>query len=194
MSNRKIKSQKVLATTPRLSLMEDEVIMPDGKEKKQYKINTLDGVLVVPIKVAEDGKVNFVMIEQYRHPIGRRQLEFPGGAVEGGEEVLFCAERELYEETGYRAATLKSIYMFCPAPSMSSFKTYVYLAVVTGVQDPLFLEDYEIENGFEVVEKSAEELWKMIRENEITDGKTLAALSVVLLQSPKASEYMESMI
>ena len=45
-----------------------------------------------------------IVERQWRHPIGKALLEFPAGKLEAGEPPLACAVRELFEETGYRAA------------------------------------------------------------------------------------------
>ena len=45
-----------------------------------------------------------IVERQWRHPIGKALLEFPAGKLEAGEPVIACAVRELFEETGYRAA------------------------------------------------------------------------------------------
>ena len=45
-----------------------------------------------------------ILIEQYRHALGRRLWELPAGLLDvQGEPAQDAAERELTEETGYRA-------------------------------------------------------------------------------------------
>lgn len=52
-----------------------------------------------------------VLVEQFRHPVRRSVIELPGGLIGDGptrsdEDALVTAERELLEETGYRAGKL----------------------------------------------------------------------------------------
>ena len=45
-----------------------------------------------------------VLIRQFRIPVRQELLEVPAGLLDvPGEDALTCAERELYEETGYRS-------------------------------------------------------------------------------------------
>ena len=61
--------------------------------------------LIVPI---EDGHV--WLIEQFRHPVGRRFWEFPQGAWEGVDaSPEDLARGELAEETGLRAASMEPL-------------------------------------------------------------------------------------
>ena len=58
----------------------------------------------VAILAIVDGEV--IMVEQYRVPLGRRALELPSGLQDYGEDYLTTANRELEEETGYRAKSM----------------------------------------------------------------------------------------
>ncbi|MCX7736122.1 MAG: NUDIX hydrolase [Candidatus Kapabacteria bacterium] len=44
-----------------------------------------------------------VLVSQYRHGIDEITLEVPGGLVDPNEEPLDAAERECFEETGYKS-------------------------------------------------------------------------------------------
>ena len=45
-----------------------------------------------------------VLVRQFRVPVRQELLEVPAGLLDiPGEDALSCAERELYEETGYRS-------------------------------------------------------------------------------------------
>jgi ADP-ribose pyrophosphatase len=72
-----------------------------------------------------DGTRHVILVSQYRVPLGRFSLEIPAGLVgddagSEGEEVLTAAARELEEETGYRAGTLKVLGEFYSSPGMVS--------------------------------------------------------------------------
>jgi ADP-ribose pyrophosphatase len=68
-----------------------------------YRFTGPDGAVIWP--VTNDNC--FVLVRQYRPAQERYTLEFPAGLVEYGEDPAAAARRELYEETGYRAADLK---------------------------------------------------------------------------------------
>ncbi|WP_338426113.1 NUDIX hydrolase [Sphingopyxis kveilinensis] len=64
-----------------------------------------------------------ILVEQYRVPLKRSCLELPAGLVgddSAGEAAEVAAARELEEETGYRAATWRTVGEFCSSPGMVS--------------------------------------------------------------------------
>jgi ADP-ribose pyrophosphatase len=79
----------------------DLVEQPDGSRKRYYWAELATAVVVTAV---HDGHVVFV--EQYRPTIRHEQLELPAGVVDEGESFTTAAERELREETGFRANSL----------------------------------------------------------------------------------------
>ncbi len=71
------------------------------------RVNVHGVAVLVPVT----GNAELVLVEQYRPPVRRRMVELPAGLV-GDEEALRdeslweAANRELEEETGYRAGRL----------------------------------------------------------------------------------------
>ncbi len=66
-----------------------------------------------------------VLVEQYRPPVRSRMIEWPAGLVGGEqspdeEQILDAANRELEEETGYRAAGLSILTEGPPSSGQSS--------------------------------------------------------------------------
>jgi ADP-ribose pyrophosphatase len=82
-----------------LHVRRDRIRLPDGGQATREFIVHPGAVMVVPI--LDDGRL--VMERQWRYPLARVMLEFPAGKLEAGEPTLQCAQRELFEETGYRA-------------------------------------------------------------------------------------------
>ena len=82
-----------------LDVRRDVVAMPDGAHATREYVVHPGAVVVVPL--LDDGRL--VLERQYRYPVGRVMLEFPAGKIDAGEPALQCAQRELAEETGYRA-------------------------------------------------------------------------------------------
>ena len=83
-----------------LDVRRDTVAFADGSSATREYIVHPGAVMVVPL--LDDGRL--VMERQFRYPLGRVLLEFPAGKLDAGESVQHCAQRELAEETGYRAA------------------------------------------------------------------------------------------
>lgn len=181
-----------LAETQHMTLVQDTATSPSDKQIEYTHLKIQDGVMIVPIKLFA-GEVSFILTSQYRYPTGKVSLEFPGGAVAPNEPTEASALRELLEETGYTSNKIKFIYVMDTISPLSSAKTYVYSAVVEGEPAPLQIEESEKDFGLTTRECSADQVLKLLRDNEITDSRTVAALSAVLLQSPKAIEYADSL-
>src|SRR5438093_3683841 len=77
----------------------DDVVLPDGAHAKREYIVHPGAVAVVPR--LPDGKL--LLERQYRYPLRRVFIEIPAGKLDPDESALACAQRELREETGYRA-------------------------------------------------------------------------------------------
>ena len=124
--------------------------------------------LIVPI---EDGQV--WLIEQFRHPVGRRFWEFPQGAWEGVDsspEEL--ARGELAEETGLRADRMELLGRLHFAYGLTDQAVDIWRA--TGLEPgPQALEETEV--GLVVARFSVTEVDRMVRENEIRDAASVAA-------------------
>jgi ADP-ribose pyrophosphatase len=100
----------------------------NGKEGIFHLLKAPDWVNVVPVLNDEEGKTCFLMVKQYRQGIAGITVEFPAGLIERGESPSLAAGRELYEETGYRAETLKQIGTIAPNPAFMTNRCYTFFA------------------------------------------------------------------
>jgi len=93
-----------------------------------YRTNASGVVVLVPVTNAGE----LILVEQYRIPVGSRVMELPAGLVgdSGDKEEDFeaAAQRELFEETGYRAASLTEL-LTCPStPGLTDEMVTIYYA------------------------------------------------------------------
>ncbi|MBW8295777.1 NUDIX hydrolase [Sphingopyxis sp.] len=82
----------------------------------------IHAAVILAIDDATDGR-HVILVEQYRVPLKVNCLELPAGLVgddSADEAVEVAAERELEEETGYRAANWRVIGEFFSSPGMVS--------------------------------------------------------------------------
>jgi 8-oxo-dGDP phosphatase len=108
-----------------LRLRTDLVRMPDGEVAERDLIEHPGAVAVVALD--DTGQV--LMIRQYRHPAGKLLWEIPAGLRDvPGEQPLVTAERELLEETGYRARHWHLLADVFNSPGMSDERVLVFLA------------------------------------------------------------------
>jgi len=114
-----------------------------------------------------------IMEKQYRHPIGRELLEIPAGTLEKGEKPEECAARELIEETGYRAGSLKPLGRCYMTPGYCTELIHFFVATnLSKVERHEMDEDEEIT----IVRVSVEDAVKMILNGGIEDAKTVCAI------------------
>ncbi len=131
------RSAEVLFHHPLLSLERQQLVAGPGEERQALVLAAPDWVNVVPL--LPDGRV--VMVRQWRFGIAAPTLELPGGVVDPGESALAAAGRELCEETGYRAASLRSLGEVTPNPAILANRCTTFLATdlerVAAPQDTL---------------------------------------------------------
>lgn len=125
-------------------------------------------VAVIPVK--DDGKI--VLVRQYRLPAGRSLIEIPAGTKKEGEEDYECAQRELLEETGYKARVLRKIMSFYPAPGYSTEKITLFFAKGLEKAEQSLEEDEAIE----VFETTVEDAAEMLKNGTVEDAKTIIGL------------------
>jgi 8-oxo-dGTP pyrophosphatase MutT (NUDIX family) len=160
---------------PWIRVREDDVVLADGSAGIYGVVEKPDFALVLPVE--DDG---FWLVEQFRYPIGRRAWEFPQGTWTAGSEGTAeeLARAELAEETGLRAAELRHLGHLDIAPGLMTQEFDVWLATDL-THGPTAREPSEADmvSGF-VAET---ELLAMIRDGRFTDGPSLAAFSLLLL-------------
>jgi len=93
-----------------------------------YRTNASGVVVIVPVTNAGE----LVLVEQFRIPVNGRVLELPAGLVgdkgDLDEDFEAAAQRELIEETGYRATSLKKLLTSPSSPGMADEMITIYFA------------------------------------------------------------------
>jgi ADP-ribose pyrophosphatase len=117
-------------------------VSEDGKRGTFYLLNSLDWAGVIPVVDTAAGRM-IVMIRQYRHGTGRLCLEFPGGAVERGEDPALAVSRELAEETGYKAQVIVPLGSLSPNPAFMTNAFYAFVAEGCRCDCEQFLDENE---------------------------------------------------
>src|SRR6195952_2954673 len=100
-----------------LSVREDEFERVDGSTGIYGVVDKQDFAIVIP---EQDGM--FLLVEQFRYPVGRRSWEFPMGGWPPGKSgsSVELAQAELREETGFTADTWRQIGHLHEAPGFCS--------------------------------------------------------------------------
>lgn len=150
-----------------ISLQVDTVKLPHGGTATREIVRHPGAAAVMALV---DGRM--LMVEQYRKPMEKFQVEIPAGKLDPGEDPMAAAARELEEETGYRAGKLRPVSAFYTSPGFADEKLYLYLAedLVKGEIRP------DEDEYLAVSAISFEEAQQLIREERISDAKTILAV------------------
>lgn len=153
-----------------LDVRRDRVRLPDGSEAVREYIVHPGAVLIIP--VLDDGRL--VVERQFRYPQNRTFLEFPAGKLDDGEAALDTALRELIEEAGYSAVHWTRLGVVHPVISYSTEAIEIYLARgLTHVGARLDPGEF-----LEILRCTEEDLYEALDAGELTDAKTVAALTL----------------
>lgn len=146
----------------------DEVIEPNGVRATREVITHPGSVVILP--VLPNGRI--VMIRQYRYATRQYMWELVAGRIDAGESVRQAAERELIEETGYRAKRFRVFLDMFPTPGFLEERMYVLLATGLAQGEAQPEEDERI-TAKAFTRAEAE---KMIRNGKLRDAKSIAGL------------------
>jgi 8-oxo-dGTP pyrophosphatase MutT (NUDIX family) len=140
-----------------------------GAESVYSVIDSPDWVNVVAL----DTLGNMIMIRQFRFGTAQFTLEVPGGMVDPGEHPSATAERELYEESGYRAERIIDLGYAEPNPAVFNNKVHMFLAEGCQRVGNQVLDAGE---DIEVVPLPVGDVLQMLRSGQITHALVAVAL------------------
>lgn len=160
-----------------MTLRVDRVDMPDGTAVDREVAQRPGAVAVVPL--TSDGEV--VLVRQYRHPVGRYELEIPAGLLDADDETEEeAAQRELSEEIGMAAGRLERLTRFWNSAGWSDEATTVFAGrdLYASAPDHEFTAQAE-EADMAVLRMPLSSAIGKVRSEEITDAKTVIGLLLV---------------
>lgn len=148
-----------------LDVRRDKVRLASGAEVTREYVVHPGAAMVVPLMA--DGQV--LLERQFRYPLHRSFIEFPAGKIDPGESPRATAERELLEETGYRAGKLTELTTIHNAIGYSNERIVLFLAedLSAGEQE---LDEHEF---VELFTAPLSQLLAWIASGEVSDVKTI---------------------
>ena len=151
--------------------VELEVEHADGVVRSKPMVRHHGAATILPILKTPEGEM-IVMVRNERVTIDAHLLELPAGGIDQGETPSHAAERELIEETGYRAHRIEPLCRFLTTPGLTDELMHVFVArdlEHVGQQ----LEPYE---SLSVELVTPDNAMDMVEQNEIIDGKTMLTI------------------
>jgi ADP-ribose pyrophosphatase len=149
-------------------------IIEDEYGRTYFSLTENEGVVIL----AKDGD-SFLLIEQFRQPVGSYIVQLPGGGVEQGESLEQAAKREFLEETGYECGTVHYLGKLLPASWRTNEITHVFYTEEVGNNIHQRLEAHE---KIKVIKMDVRDCLKRVKENKINDSELCYALLQAILK------------
>jgi ADP-ribose diphosphatase len=144
----------------------------NGEKRTHERLRTSGFGAVIMVPMLDEDTV--LLVREYATGIESYELGLSKGRLDRDETVEQGANRELKEEIGYGARSLKILATLSMSPTYMSAMTHVVLA-----QDlyPERLQGDEPEE-LEVVPWKLSELNLLLKEPEVSEGRSIAALFI----------------
>jgi ADP-ribose pyrophosphatase len=161
---------EVLLVASRFKVVREYQETSEGERPREI-VRHPGAVVVLPL--LDDGRV--CLIRNYRISVNQTLIELPAGTLEPGEEPIVNAERELIEETGYRAAKLEQLHAFYLSPGILDERMHLFVATGLTAGETALEAGEEIENLI----VPWEEALAMATDGRIQDAKSIVGLLLV---------------
>ena len=164
----KVLKSEIIYEGKAFGVRRDELIEPTGVHTVREVVTHPGSVVILP--VLPDGRI--VMVRQYRHATKQYLWELVAGRMERGENPKKGAQRELLEETGYRAKRFSVFLDVFPTPGFLEERMYLLLArdLTPGAAEP------EEDEQIVVAAYTRRQLEQMMRARKLRDAKSIAGL------------------
>jgi ADP-ribose pyrophosphatase len=119
-----IHSRTIVYQDPWLKVTRDEVTRPDGSPGSYSLSHMKKGVCVLAL----DGDGNCHLTDEFHYAVGRNTIECVSGGIDGEEDPLQTAQRELAEELGLKASKWTDLGTADPFTAIAFSPTRLFLA------------------------------------------------------------------
>ena len=151
-----------------VNLRIDSFELADGREARMEIVEHAEVVHILP--VADDGRL--LLVRQYRGAVGKELLETPAGGIEPGEDPETAAQRELREETGYRAERFRLLASVYSSPGFCTELNHLFVATELSY-DPL---EPDVDEDISLVPVTLSEAENLVASSKIGDAKSATCI------------------
>jgi 8-oxo-dGTP pyrophosphatase MutT (NUDIX family) len=175
----RIHGERVIDGTRRAKWSIADVELPDGTRFEQYVLRAPAAAMTLLIDDAD----RVLLMHRHRFVIDRWVWELPGGYVDDGEDPAECAARELVEETGWRARSLRPLITFQPMVATADSLNYLFVSY-----EPEFTgNSVDVNEAAAIAWIPLSEIPAMIASGEIVGSASVVGLQAVLLDRSRSA-------
>ncbi|MFC1569995.1 NUDIX hydrolase [bacterium] len=167
----KIVNEEILYKGIYLNLKKLEVELPNGNRGVREIVEVRHASAIFAV----DEQQNVLMVRQSRPAIQKTGLEIPAGLIDENESEEDAVRRECEEETGYQPKKIRRLIRYAHAEGYSTGFITLYLGIGLEYTGKMKLDATEY---LEPMLIPLNDLVQMVRENEITDSKTILGVAL----------------
>jgi 8-oxo-dGTP pyrophosphatase MutT (NUDIX family) len=149
-----------------------DVELPDGVRFTQYVARMSRCAMTLVL----NEKSEALLMYRHRFVIDRWVWELPGGYVDGAEDVVIEAAREVEEETGWRPRRMEHLVTYQPAIGTLDHPQEIYLARGADLTD----NRPDVNEAEDMRWLSLDEAVRMIERGEVLGAATVVAVYRVI--------------
>lgn len=148
----------------------DRVRLPSGREGRFDHVREPPSAVVLPVTTTGE----IIVLDEYRHAVGRVALGLPGGSAEPADADLEAtAVRELHEEAGYHAGYLERLAVTEPANGVLDSERHYFKATDC---EPSAETDRDRDESIHVRMMPFDDLLERVLDGQVRDERTITAV------------------
>ncbi len=161
-------ARRIVFRGAKIDLALQSVALADGTMADREVVIHRGAVALVPM-VDEN---HVCLVKNDRYAVGETLLEVPAGTIDHGESPDQTAERELAEETGYRAGRITRLRDWFVSPGVMTERMFLYLCedLQPGPTD------HQLDERLQTVILPWQDAMAMALDGSIKDAKSILSL------------------
>ena len=176
-----IKAIHQLAKSRLFTIQQLDLEFSNGRTAQFERIRANAGKAVMIAAITAQQEI--ILVREYAAGTERYELQLPKGIVEPGEHSLAAANRELAEEAGYAAHSLKLLQTLRVSPGYFDHETDLVLATELY---PHQLETGDEPEQLEVVLYPISEIDELLQREDFSESRSIAGILLVLRELDKS--------